>query len=624
MLIQQSSLLQGRAPVEVFYSRPVEARHAQEADEQTDEASGATQGAILCLLTVVQRMVREELERFESGGVAEGLSALTIELGDAVMQMLRAGADFTKYLPAELRPPGVGTSSAHHLKWTAQPEARGALVAIAEACLVLHQELGATVPSLAASVVQVLREVSNPILDGCKEAMLVTSEFLEQGNVRADRHVEYVRARSTLLPALYAHALLDFKSLTSRAAISGNRFGGTPGGPSGGGGPPKSAFLMLLDQLETHAGSEAGYDVLADVLEVTGDSAERNKYMLYLKGSDDEPEDFSTFMFRRLIKRGSFSTVLDDLPDALNEELLEHLKAHPELKWLQQVRMQKYEEAGDTLASLAKDTTSSNGAPLLLSERQRLLSRSKLALLASDCGAEERRARLQELDSELRLCLIQGKVRDGQDEVLLTATELARACLERGRACLEAARDQEDACMADEEIFEAQIKGPGGVELAGTSAGKMMCHDAQANKSRYSQEMVRQSQRAKGFFECAFHVFLAQDGSFCQQNRSMLESAWRCAARTSMSWAQVSTLRQTKSDFEAHRLLQEQMVSKAAHLCYHTQDQARSLERWFPTEAARAVVYAEVQQMHRDSMGPDERVQAEQAALDSFDLGIHI
>ncbi|KAK3255954.1 hypothetical protein CYMTET_34889 [Cymbomonas tetramitiformis] len=275
------------------------------------------------------------------------------------------------------------------------------------------QELGATNPKLAAMVVHVLREVSDPLLDGCKEAMLVTSEFLEQGNARADRHVEYVRVRSKLLPALYTHALLDFRTLSSRAAgyISENRFGGTPGGPSGGRGHPQSAFLMLLDQLETHAGSEAGYDVLADVLEVTGDSAERNKYMLYLKGSDDEPEDFSNFMFRRLIDQRRFSTILDDLPDALNAELLEHLKAHPELKWLQQLRMEKYKEAGDTLAALAKDTTTSTGAPLLLSERRRLLSRSKLALLASDCEAAERSARLQELDSELRLCLIQASAR---------------------------------------------------------------------------------------------------------------------------------------------------------------------------------------------------------------------
>ncbi|KAK3257681.1 hypothetical protein CYMTET_33244, partial [Cymbomonas tetramitiformis] len=168
------------------------------------------------------------------------------------------------------------------------------------------------------------------------------------------------------------------------------------------------------------------------------------------------------------------------------------------------------------------------------------------------------------------------------------------------------------------------IQGPGGVELAGTSAGKMLYQDAQENKSKYSQEMAKQSQKAKSFFECAFNVFLAQGDGFCQQNRSVLESAWRCAARASMSWADVAALRQVRSDYEAQKLLQEQMVFKAAHLCYHTGDQALSLERWFSAEAARAVVYAEVQQMHRDSTGPEELAQAEQAALDSFDLGIRI
>ncbi|KAK3244769.1 hypothetical protein CYMTET_45634, partial [Cymbomonas tetramitiformis] len=86
MLMQHSSLFQGRAPAEVFYSRPVAARHAQEADERTDEETGLAQGAILCLLTVVQRMVREEMQRLESDGVAEELTALTNDLGDAVMQ----------------------------------------------------------------------------------------------------------------------------------------------------------------------------------------------------------------------------------------------------------------------------------------------------------------------------------------------------------------------------------------------------------------------------------------------------------------------------------------------------------------------------------------------------------
>jgi len=138
------------------------------------------------------------------------------------------------------------------------------------------------------------------------------------------------------------------------------------------------------------------FDALVRLCEDTGNKEKLDQYM-------DQFADynFSDHVFAWYVKEGKQGRLLSSTSVARSKELGKFLTGHSGLSWLHDINTGRYQQAADTLRSLALQETE------ILSRKKTQLSLSKLAVLASDASDEDLSTAIENIEAESNLILAQ-------------------------------------------------------------------------------------------------------------------------------------------------------------------------------------------------------------------------
>jgi len=148
----------------------------------------------------------------------------------------------------------------------------------------------------------------------------------------------------------------------------------------------------LYDEAASLAEKYREFDALVRLCEETGNKEKLEQYMDMFKDNK-----FSDHVFAWYVKEGKQGRLLSSTSSGRNQELGQFLAGHSGLSWLHDINTGSFQQAAETLKSLAMQETD------ILARKKTQLSLSKLAALASDAPDEEIEVAVDNIECEAGL-----------------------------------------------------------------------------------------------------------------------------------------------------------------------------------------------------------------------------
>jgi nuclear pore complex protein Nup133 len=263
------------------------------------------------------------------------------------------------------------------VNWTCKIDAREALRALSKAAIVLHKEaaLSKTNIGLAPVLGSRLMASAAPLLDASAANL---NAARPSSTDRIEAHNEYLADRTLVLPTLLECATHSTTVPQQDRPQHGSLTEGVD---------------VSIESVAAVAEAHFGYAQLFEICDAPNGTSRLHHYMRTLLGAQEDGEEtFAHFVFRELaLTQDRAAALLRDLPVEFHADLERFLASHPDLRWLMELRMGKYANASETLASIG----SRDGA---VGEKRRMLSMAKLAALAAGGDVEER---IESIDASL-------------------------------------------------------------------------------------------------------------------------------------------------------------------------------------------------------------------------------
>ena len=297
------------------------------------------------------KMVAATAPTFAAEAAAKRLEA-TMALARGVLALLEGGsrhrAQQGEHFSTALNQSSAGVPAA---EWTDDEPARAALQAVVDALVRVLEPLAREAPDAISSWVETLFAVTERLLNAYAAAMAV------EPSVALALQGSYAVARDTALSALLDYALQHASADEAEG---------------------------ILLQVESEAESHYGFALLFRIQEESGGKERLFEHMRMLPGdARTGAGGMPAYVFDRLLREDRRSELLGLAPE-FNAKLAAWLREAPgiepvlllELRWLQDLRMEDYSAAQNSLAALREATPS---AP----HSSRLLALQKLATMAA-------------------------------------------------------------------------------------------------------------------------------------------------------------------------------------------------------------------------------------------------